>query len=309
MLLIKPLSMQIELADGLHFTSHINRQERFGADGKSTFFSAALKGVYLNSGVYQLKKTAEVTVIFHQPTLLICMGRTVQGSCSTSRPFALQSNEAVLFLPPAAPLTFHLKAQGYYQLFFIGLTGDADPLLLNRIEQLLQDDGPILQKSVFISAGETAIINTLLQMQPSKNMQMAINGALHLATLVVDKITSSLRKSEEQVIVERAKDYMLLNLSAKQNILPFCHAAGLTDSAHYKLFEENYGLSPQEFIAQAKYEKACELLATTAATIKEVSNAVGFATASALDYLFQQRGGISPGEYRKQKQQQRVMKR
>ena len=65
------------------------------------------------------------------------------------------------------------------------------------------------------------------------------------------------------------------------------------------LFSSIYGTTIIEFIKDLRIERAKDLLINSTCTIKEISNIVGYAQQSSFTYVFKQKVGISPREYRK----------
>lgn len=72
---------------------------------------------------------------------------------------------------------------------------------------------------------------------------------------------------------------------------------------NYKMLERRFkahsGKSPQQYIADLRFERAEDLLKNTMLTIEEVSAAVGFADKFHFSKQFKKGKGMSPGEYRK----------
>ena len=65
------------------------------------------------------------------------------------------------------------------------------------------------------------------------------------------------------------------------------------------LFRSIYGTTIVEFIKDLRIERAKDLLANSSCTIKEISSIVGYVQQSSFTYVFKQKTGISPREYRK----------
>lgn len=65
-----------------------------------------------------------------------------------------------------------------------------------------------------------------------------------------------------------------------------------------KIFRENLGVSPQEFLISFRMKKAVQLLTATKFSIKEIGNAVGYPNQLHFSRAFKNVYGISPREYR-----------
>ena len=67
----------------------------------------------------------------------------------------------------------------------------------------------------------------------------------------------------------------------------------------YRLFMEHCGSSPQQYIADVRMERACELLAAGELSIQAVACSVGYKDALYFSKLFRKAKGITPSNYRK----------
>lgn len=61
------------------------------------------------------------------------------------------------------------------------------------------------------------------------------------------------------------------------------------------------GISVREYTMQKKIEKAKEYLKYSNLTIQDISDELGFNTASHFGRAFKEQTGVSPGEYRERK--------
>ena len=75
----------------------------------------------------------------------------------------------------------------------------------------------------------------------------------------------------------------------------FVDAAYLT-----RRFAEKYLISPKEYMLKKRMSYAKKLLTETNATVKEISNSVGYADPLYFSRLFKEKEGVSPSDYRKQ---------
>ena len=67
----------------------------------------------------------------------------------------------------------------------------------------------------------------------------------------------------------------------------------------YRLFMEHCGISPQQYIADVRMERACELLSAGELSIQAVACSVGYKDALYFSKLFRKAKGITPSNYRK----------
>jgi len=75
-------------------------------------------------------------------------------------------------------------------------------------------------------------------------------------------------------------------------------ACNLSTSYFRKVFRENLGISPQQYIIRVRMSMAEHLLCTTEKKILTISEEVGFKTLSSFNRLFKKAYGISPRSFR-----------
>ena len=80
-----------------------------------------------------------------------------------------------------------------------------------------------------------------------------------------------------------------------EDIADFC---GLNRSYFGKIFRENLGKTPQEFLISYRMSKATELLRLTTLSIGDIANAVGYANPLHFSRAFKNVYGCSPREWR-----------
>ncbi len=75
-----------------------------------------------------------------------------------------------------------------------------------------------------------------------------------------------------------------------------CH---LSVSRFREKFAATTGMSPREYVAQCRIQRAKQLLLTTDRSVTEISSALGFESVSGFNRQFLMRAGMSPREFRK----------
>ncbi|SFR47191.1 AraC-type DNA-binding protein [Robiginitalea myxolifaciens] len=88
------------------------------------------------------------------------------------------------------------------------------------------------------------------------------------------------------------------NLHNPLTIRELSNKACMSESHFYKVFKQEMGISPTDFINQQRIEKATHLLEDPAIDLTEVFLASGFTNRSYFNRLFKRQKGISPTVYR-----------
>ncbi len=75
----------------------------------------------------------------------------------------------------------------------------------------------------------------------------------------------------------------------------------MSESYFYKIFKEYTGISPYQYLTKVRVKQAETLLNTTKLQVKYISNAVGFKSVNHFISHFKKQTGMTPIEYRKNK--------
>lgn len=108
-------------------------------------------------------------------------------------------------------------------------------------------------------------------------------------------------KSESTKAVDRAKEYVRLNMDRNISLDTVAEFVGLSSCHFSRLFKKETSYSPYEYIILVRLNKAKHLLNTTEKTIKEIAYEVGYHSESNFCNAFTSKIGISPMNFRKYK--------
>lgn len=97
------------------------------------------------------------------------------------------------------------------------------------------------------------------------------------------------------------KRYIETNYHEKITLDSLSEVCNLTKYYLSHKFKELYGKAPMSYLTEIRITAAKDLLTTTNYSMEEISNAVGFSSASYFSQAFQKACQMSPQEYRKQK--------
>ena len=101
--------------------------------------------------------------------------------------------------------------------------------------------------------------------------------------------------------IARAKHYLETHYTdAELTVQHLANHIGLNRSYLYEIFKKETGLSPQEYLARIRFEKAKEILCLPGATVTSVALSVGYEP-SVFSKAFKKATGITPGAYKTQK--------
>ena len=136
-----------------------------------------------------------------------------------------------------------------------------------------------------------------------KNMELWEKMELRGAMLMI--MSHFIREAKPHIWTsdERMKQvlrYIHEHIADKIDVEDLANLASFTKTYFIRLFKQEFGLSPVQYINLKKVERAQLLLYTTDCSVKEVAYKLGFSDHSYFIRLFHKVAGITPQEYRRQ---------
>ncbi len=101
--------------------------------------------------------------------------------------------------------------------------------------------------------------------------------------------------------IRRSCDYISAHLDEKVNIHELASALGYTDYYFSKKFKAETGMGVREYALSKKLEAAKDLLANTSMEINKIAGELGFVNQSYFGDAFKKAVGVSPSDYRNQR--------
>ncbi|SDT30928.1 AraC-type DNA-binding protein [Paenibacillaceae bacterium GAS479] len=104
--------------------------------------------------------------------------------------------------------------------------------------------------------------------------------------------------------VAHSMDYIKLHATEGITVQQVANFAGLNRTYFSTIFTKSAGISPADYIANIKMNKAKEMLLTTSASVTEIAYSLGYPTLFAFTRAFKNYHSLSPSGYRKQNNSQ-----
>lgn len=98
--------------------------------------------------------------------------------------------------------------------------------------------------------------------------------------------------------VEMAINYLDENYSKEISIKELCKNLGISYSHFHRIFKEETGKSPQEYLINNRLKKSKDLLENTQFSIREIAEFCGFQDERNLQRTFSKKIGLSPNRFR-----------
>lgn len=164
---------------------------------------------------------------------------------------------------------------------------------------VLQQHGPVIDTDQFSDiCAQICMLQQRLMMDPCYEASLEVFQILH--TIVFgDKGALPAVREQDRVNFVMAETFINAHLSRKITNRELAEVCGLSLQHFNKLFKENYGLTPQEYIMQQRLTKAQYALLHTDHSIVTISETFGFCDTSHFIRRFSEKYGVSPSKYKK----------
>ncbi len=135
---------------------------------------------------------------------------------------------------------------------------------------------------------------------------LAILLVVQLARNAVEEpvpVESGLRQKNGLDHVRPALAYIQENYALPMKVAEIAAVCHMSESHFRRLFEENIGMTPTEYLNRFRIWRACDLIRSSGSSMEEVAMRVGFTTTSTFNRNFKRVTGNSPYQWKKQPEQ------
>lgn len=215
---------------------------------------------------------------------------------SEGRTYLIQQGQAA-FLNCHIPHTYYAK--GYVSFSWIHFDGANAAEFYNAYVEK--------EKGILFSSTQTAHIQKSLYAIISKYRNHLEISEVDNSKIIYDCICGLIFDSEDNNeedtagmrITSLAKEYIRKNFEQGLTLNSLAEYVGLSQCHFSRVFKQETGYSPYEYIILVRMNKAKHLLGTTNKTVKEIAFEVGYQSESNFCNAFTSKIGISPKKYRK----------
>lgn len=106
------------------------------------------------------------------------------------------------------------------------------------------------------------------------------------------------RKSVTKIYFDFSVNYIKTNLHLPLTVETLCQMIGITQPYLYRIFKEEAGCSPKQYISSAKIARAKKLLSETELSVSQIADSVGFQSVLDFSKFFSRHEKLSPSAYR-----------
>lgn len=221
-----------------------------------------------------------------------------KGSYQTGdHKYFLRAGEGFL-IEPDTPIYYQADQEEPWSYLWIGFSG-------RRAKEYLEDLGLNSSQLTFRSGQGREFKHLILQMlkcsDGSISSQYQLQSLLYAFFAVLSKDAADTGRdlgSKENFYVERAVGYIRNYYSSEIKVTDIANYLCVNRSYLYKLFQNSFQMSPQEFLMQFRISRAKELLSTTKLSIEHMASSCGYKNALVFSKAFKRTVGCTPTIYR-----------
>lgn len=173
---------------------------------------------------------------------------------------------------------------------------------LPKVDETSQWNIQLDEYFLFNNKSLASATNNIMRIAMDDNSQKDIMADFALKELLIRLMQTQARGMVEKNIVKNKSrigfvvDYIKRNLHQKLSIDSIAKLAYVSKSNFFKMFKDELGTSPNDFILQERITRAKELLACQT-SIKETAFQTGFSDTNYFTRVFKQLEGVTPKSY------------
>lgn len=106
-------------------------------------------------------------------------------------------------------------------------------------------------------------------------------------------------QTKNALLAAQMQKFLRLHLSEELDAPSLTRQFAYSPNYLLRIFKDEYGVSPSQYLKRIRIDKAKDLLAHTGKTVAEVAEEIGYRDESVFYRAFKQQAGLSPGNWRK----------
>lgn len=187
-----------------------------------------------------------------------------------------------------------------FESIWIHISGSNSFELFEEIEKsngnlIKSKDIHYVQKLLF------RIYDSIKSDDPPSELSISVDIYKLFAELMNYQTTKSLGENNYEDTVQQVKEYIAEHLSDNLTVTKLAQAAHMSPSHFSRVFKQQTGFSPYDYVLTFRLNRAKFLLSNTDMTVSSIAFKTGFNSESNFIYFFTENEGISPGKFRKLK--------
>lgn len=205
----------------------------------------------------------------------------------------------LLIVPPGVAHKYGANERRPWTIHWVHAKGR---LLQHFLRELQADERPTL---VFIGKDSqtVALFEEVLEIAERgyafAQLLQAGQALSHLLSVVVGRSRDAHREIDDtDQRVAHSIEYLKNHLQRRLDVRMLAKLAGLSASHYSAVFKARTGYAPIDYLTRLRMHRACQLLDTTALSVKSVAAMVGYKDQLYFSRVFRTINEVSPSEYR-----------
>lgn len=165
-----------------------------------------------------------------------------------------------------------------------------------------RSDAPLFESSHLVFKDTARVSSTATLFSSCENLADAWKIRAHLLSDLANQYAIEQSQGDLHPVrdarILKAEQILHGGMDIAPSIAALAGECGLSHAQFIRLFKENLGQTPSDYIASQKLERAMELLSQTDLSVKRISEICGFENQYYFSNFFKRRVGCAPSIYR-----------
>lgn len=210
-----------------------------------------------------------------------------------------QATPGDAFLIPAGQVAYYETSREdpwtYAWVCFLGIQAE------NYLRHIMASTEEIyIIRGLATEKYEAAILELLAFQDDTTSTYFAVNSILlRIMSYLFSDITFQEQEWGHRHGADRIRFYLDMNYFKNLKLKDVALELGFHPHYMTRIFREQFGIPPKQYLMDLKLKKACGLLKSTELSVAVVAESLGFEDALAFSKLFKKEFSVSPSVYRK----------
>lgn len=170
-----------------------------------------------------------------------------------------------------------------------------EEIAANRGNRIRSEDAQHIEHILF------RIFERLGRGEPPAELALSLDVYSLLTALLSPQRAVRQKNGSDAEDMQRVKQYIASHLEENLSVKSLAEKAHMSPSRFSRVFKQQTGFSPYDYVLTSRLSRAKELLRKTDMSITAIAYEIGFNSESNFIYFFNENEGISPGKFRKLK--------
>ena len=207
----------------------------------------------------------------------------------------VRPGEAFLLTIPEKHLYYLPENSSHWEFLFLSLEGCESLRMARELQKIYS---PV--SASFASNEAISLAWEILRRSMENDFSTPQDAAMltYRFMLALSAGGENASDAEEKNIIQRIHHFCLKNLAGEISVEDMAQFAGFSRSHFCRIFREHTGKAPHEYLLELRVNMAMRMLQNSHDSVKEISDACGFAETGYFCKVFRRFTGTTPGAFR-----------